>query len=564
MKKQLLTKTLLAAVMLLGGANFAWADATVTLTSSYAVDNYAKSFYINFKESTIDDGSTYGDVISLGECAQRSGYGVQNQKTSAKSFTISKSISKGDLLILQVGQTDIHGISVSVGSAVSNPIKNDGYLAFYATADAASISISLGRLNYIAAMQVLSPSNTTYIVNAVTSNGTLLKQIATGEFSEEGRVYYPYGVMKDGVCYVKAKNGAEPYWSFTNVAAGLRTIVYTANEWAYYSEMEDMNGASLGGTRFSVPGRASYGGWQYMNNNARMYSSNLSAGTYSITVYGRNNKNYSVTPPEVIIRYSDGTYSSTVATFDSWAGSSTSEYTVNNVVIPEGCAFCLYQNGSNSNIDLDYVYAVKTSDDAKVSGTITDAGWSTFASPYKLDLSTITATSVATAYYASAASGSKVTLTSTDETVPAGEGLMIKGTAGETFTIDVAASGTAIDGNLLKGQTTTGTVDASNKGDNGKYHYVFGYVTETPSTYGFYNLASDTEVAAGKAYLETTTALTAGARISIVFEDETTGISLTESSELRTENAVYDLQGRRVAQPQKGLYIVNGKKFVKK
>ena len=553
MKKfNLLTKTLLVAVLLCVGAN-AWADATVTLTSSYAVDNYAKSFYINFIDKTIDDGSTYNDVISLGDCTQRTGYGVQNQKNSARSFTISKSISKGDLLILQVGQTDSYGISVSVGSAVSNPIKNDGYLAFYATADAASISISLGRLNYIAAMQVLSPSNTTYIVNAVTSNGTLLKQIATGEFSAEGTVYYPYGVMKDGVCYVKAKNGEEPYWGFTNVAAGLRTIVYTANEWAYYSEMEDMNGASLGGTRYSLPGRASYGGWQYMNNNARMYSSNLSAGTYSITVYGRNNKKNSQTPPEVIIRYSDGTYSSTVATFDSWDSGNTAECTVNNVVIPEGCAFCLFQKDYSSNIDLDYVYAVKTSDDAKVSGTITDAGWSTFASPYKLDLSTVTATSGATAYYASEATGSTVTLTSTTAKVPAGEGLMIKGTAGETFTIGVAASGTSISGNLLKGQTTTGDVTAS--GSDGKYHYVFGY--ESSSVYGFYNLTEDTSVSAGKAYLETTTALSAGlgARaIGFVVDDDIlTGIEQIENGEVKSSLPVKRIVNGKLVIEKKGM-----------
>jgi hypothetical protein len=85
--------------------------------------------------------------------------------------------------------------------------------------------------------------------------------------------------------------------------------------------------------------------------------------------------------------------------------------------------------------------------------------------------------------------------------VPAGEGLMIKGEPNAPFTIDVAASGTAISGNLLKGQTTTGNVAAST--DDVK-HYVFGYVTETPTTYGFYNLAYATSVEAGKAYLEIT------------------------------------------------------------
>ena len=189
-----------------------------------------------------------------------------------------------------------------------------------------------------------------------------------------------------------------------------------------------------------------------------------------------------------------------------------------------------------------------------LSGTITPAGWATFASSYPLDLSTI---SGGTAYYASETSGSTVTLTSTTATVPAGEGIMVKGTAGETFTIGVAASGTAISGNLLKGQTTTSNVDASTAGT---YHYVFGYKTSDPTEFGFYNLAADTEVAAGKAYLETATELT-GARLAIVFADETTGIQSMDNGKWKMDS-VYDLQGRRVATPQKGLYIVNGKKVV--
>ena len=190
-----------------------------------------------------------------------------------------------------------------------------------------------------------------------------------------------------------------------------------------------------------------------------------------------------------------------------------------------------------------------------VSGTITDAGWSTFASSYPLDLSTI---SGGTAYYASAASGSTVTLSTTTATVPAGEGIMVKGTAGETFTIDVAASGTAISGNLLKGQTTTGNVAASTAG---AYHYVFGFSKSDASVYGFYNLAADTEVTAGKAYLETTTALTAGARVAIVFEDEATAIEAVKAQNIEN-GQFFNLAGQRVAQPQKGLYIVNGKKVI--
>ena len=56
------------------------------------------------------------------------------------------------------------------------------------------------------------------------------------------------------------------------------------------------------------------------------------------------------------------------------------------------------------------------------------------------------------------------------------------------------------------------------------------------------------------------------------FADDATGIeSLTSHPSSVIQNAVYDLQGRKVAdnpsslilQPQKGIYIVNGKKIIK-
>ena len=44
---------------------------------------------------------------------------------------------------------------------------------------------------------------------------------------------------------------------------------------------------------------------------------------------------------------------------------------------------------------------------------------------------------------------------------------------------------------------------------------------------------------------------------------ETTGISstLNKNEEIKN-NKIFDLQSRRVEQPRKGLYIMNGRKFV--
>jgi len=70
-------------------------------------------------------------------------------------------------------------------------------------------------------------------------------------------------------------------------------------------------------------------------------------------------------------------------------------------------------------------------------------------------------------------------------------------------------------------------------------------------------------LAANKAYLKIPTG--EGARaLNIVFDDEqeTTAIESVASKAIPTDNVYYNLRGQRVAQPTKGLYIVNGKKVV--
>ena len=59
----------------------------------------------------------------------------------------------------------------------------------------------------------------------------------------------------------------------------------------------------------------------------------------------------------------------------------------------------------------------------------------------------------------------------------------------------------------------------------------------------------------------------AGSRLKIVFDngdnsDVATAIMSMHDAQRTADNEVFDLQGRRVAQPSKGLYIVNGKKVI--
>lgn len=70
-------------------------------------------------------------------------------------------------------------------------------------------------------------------------------------------------------------------------------------------------------------------------------------------------------------------------------------------------------------------------------------------------------------------------------------------------------------------------------------------------------------LAAGKCWIELVQSSPAHARaLSIVFEGETTGISTVKTAVDTKDAVIYDLQGRRVMQPTKGLFIVNGKKVV--
>ena len=56
---------------------------------------------------------------------------------------------------------------------------------------------------------------------------------------------------------------------------------------------------------------------------------------------------------------------------------------------------------------------------------------------------------------------------------------------------------------------------------------------------------------------------TSSARISMSFDDETTGINMVHGSGIKADS-YYDLQGRKIENPKKGLYINNGKKVVVK
>ncbi len=227
------------------------------------------------------------------------------------------------------------------------------------------------------------------------------------------------------------------------------------------------------------------------------------------------------------------------------AGSVANDYEVIAVVEDNQLEIGLDMNGADNpwaaidNARLTYA--------PSVSKSITAAGYATYYSPYALNFSGVDGLS---AYIATVA-GTTVTFNKVTS-VPANTGILLKGAA-NTYNIPVvASSATDVSSNKLEGVTSNTDKDA------GIYVLMNG-----AKGVGFYKTTTTFTVGANTAYLP---ADVAGARSFIAFGDETTGIdaTLTDNVEMTNDKAFYNLQGQRVAQPRKGLYIVNGKKVIVK
>ena len=68
-------------------------------------------------------------------------------------------------------------------------------------------------------------------------------------------------------------------------------------------------------------------------------------------------------------------------------------------------------------------------------------------------------------------------------------------------------------------------------------------------------------LSAGRVYVDAP-ANAARDYLEFTFDDETTGVDDVRSKMSDGRSEYFNLAGQRVAQPTKGLYIVNGKKYV--
>lgn len=180
-----------------------------------------------------------------------------------------------------------------------------------------------------------------------------------------------------------------------------------------------------------------------------------------------------------------------------------------------------------------------------VTKDVTSFGWATYVAPYDVEFPEGRAYVVTAAEVGSAITKAEVTQ------VPAGTPVLLKDEGTVTATV-LATTPAAPATNMLS--VCDGTIAS------GKYPYV---LAKNGTSAAFKQWTGEASVLNGRVVLLLDEAVAASSPV-FALDGETTGINTLNVERGTMNGEVYNLNGQRVAQPTKGLYIVNGKKVIVK
>lgn len=388
--------------------------------------------------------------------------------------------------------------------------------------------------------------------------------------------------------------------TFTPKAVGSTTITISAPATPSFNEADDVTftltvTAPIGGTEAYVSSAttaslsfASNDNWKLPTSSYVKTSASYSDGTYTISLSAgtagdgwkwsqdATNGNYlimgktgvsltlpafdkAVTQIDVVGKTGASGYvvqniyvGNTAVSTATTGATGTNEYAINENYQAAGTIYTLKVT-SNHNTQITSIVVHFAANPITV--TLAATGYATYCSPYPLDFSG-NDHSKYRAWYVSSIDNTTVTFSEVTGLVKGGTPIILYGTPGAKCELASADSDNELDGNKLVGTLApTWVVQES----NGNINYAL-------TTYGDFRKISTSGIVfpANKVYLPVPKAVAQGrSQLSIMFYDETTGISSMEDGRWLMNNAVYDLQGRRVETPRKGsLYILNGKKVV--
>ena len=205
------------------------------------------------------------------------------------------------------------------------------------------------------------------------------------------------------------------------------------------------------------------------------------------------------------------------------------------------------QTASNTDTGYDWTIEAVTA----LPLTIGQVGWSTFYAPVP-----VTIPNGVTAYIAGI-EGNICTLTEVTGTVPANTGLILYKEDGGNVEMTIAESGTTdVTGNALMGGTNT-----VNR-ETGYTYYALQRKDGDASKVGLYQYAG--ELKGFRAFYRAASESPEANAAGFSFDTIITGIDGILGTDGTNDGTIYDLSGRRLNKPVKGLNIIGGKKVLVK
>lgn len=389
----------------------------------------------------------------------------------------------------------------------------------------------------------------TVTINAVDKEGNILVENISknsGFQGDEVIAYWHKYINVNGRWYVTETKKTEPFLGIIATETKTENVIYEPSNIDYFIETEDMHtsNSTAWAAATDVPKRFSNGQGYRLGGNRYAYTDPLEGGTYKLTIFSRHTKE-DAQSLSLYVRSEDGIL--TDLNIDYVTTSGTSEHYAGEVTIPDGYSLVINKdNKNNSNVVMDYLYLTNTRETA----SITSAGWATLYSDKALDF-----TGTGVKAYIGTVNGSSLTLTEVT-TVPAETAVIIEGEEGPYDIPVIEGSETNVAANVLKGTPEEITLT-----NDTEYDYYAMKVLSNGNV-GFALVADGgTVIPAGKAYLQLH-ATTEAAKVQFFsLGGETTGIEAVET-QAKEDGKYYNLMGVEVENPQKGIYIKNGKKIV--
>lgn len=364
-----------------------------------------------------------------------------------------------------------------------------------------------------------TPTNasTQYTTPISISENTTLKAITYKNNEASNVTTAKYFFIEDGVFDFVGAAGLTSYGSDVAITTNSSDYIEEANTW------------TAGNVTMETSGKYR---WWYNGNDMRFYTKKVSnAETTKITLTAPENH---VITKVVFDGGSDFSPSIGSLTSGTWSGAANS------------ITFTYDKSSGSINVNKISVTYKSTS----ITTPITIACEGGYAS-YSCDIPLDFTNSGAEAYIIKTTSENSASLTQVTK-VPANTGIIVKGNKDDVVNVAIATGDTDdVTGNLLKGTVNTPKAVALNE--------AYGL----SKTDGKFHLLNAGTIPANKAYLLASEVFQAGAAAVLDLDfGETTGVNTLNVERGTLNGECYNLNGQRIAQPTKGLYIVNGRKVV--